>query len=341
MTRAESPDLDAAADIQLGRRTCWIISDGRAGNDAQSRGVAEALGCVYEMKRVAPRGVFRLLAPYTPVDPRDRFGTSASLFAPPWPDIAIAIGRQTIPYIRAIRRAAGQRTFTVILLDPKVGTSAADLYWVPAHDTLRGPNVITTLTAPHAYSPARLADLRKTVPGFVAALPRPRFAVLTGGPNGNYRYTPHAVARLLSALKSLLDLGAGLIVTPSRRTPEPVCDALRQALKGTASFVWDGAGENPYPAMLAHADAFISTADSINMTGEPCATGRPVYVFEPEGGADKFHRFHAAMRAYGATRPCPARFERFETWGYEPLYAAADIAREIETRLASRRASAA
>ena len=52
------------------------------------------------------------------------------------------------------------------------------------------------------------------------------------------------------------------------------------------------------------------------MTGEPCATGKPVYVFAPEGGSPKFTRFHEALRRHGATRPLPDRFERLETWSY-------------------------
>ena len=32
------------------------------------------------------------------------------------------------------------------------------------------------------------------------------------------------------------------------------------------------------------------------MTGEAAATGRPVYVFTPSAGSDKFRRFHAALR---------------------------------------------
>lgn len=321
-------------------RTGWTISDGKAGNDAQSLGVAEALGLAVAVKIVAPKGLWKLLAPYGPVDPSEGFGRPGTPFGPPWPDIAIAAGRLTTPYIRAVKRAAGPRTFTVILLDPRVGTKAADLFWVPQHDKLRGPNVITTLTAPHRFSPRRLAELRERVPPFIAALPAPRVAVLLGGPNGDYFYSRPAMDRLTAALRSLAELGAGLMVTPSRRTPQPLRDAIRAALAGRAAFFWDGEGENPYPHMLAHADGFIVPADSVNMTGEPCVTGRPVYVFEPDGGSLKFRRFHEALRAHGATRACPDRFERFEAWAYEPLHSAEVIAGEIARRWAERNATA-
>src|SRR5262249_20482761 len=132
-------------------------------------------------------------------------------------------------------------------------------------------------------------------------------------------------------------LGAGLMITPSRRTPADVLDFLRAETGAQPRVLWDGAGENPYAQFLAQADAFVVPADSVNMTGEPCVPGKPVYVFEPEGGSPKFARFHAALRAYGATRPLPARFDRLETWSYAPLDSASAIAREIARRWIKRR----
>jgi mitochondrial fission protein ELM1 len=323
--------------LVLGRRG-WIISDGKAGNDVQARGVFDALGIGYDIKRVEPRGLYKLLSPWAPVDHRERFGDPESQFHPPWPDFAISVGRLTTPYIRRLKTSAGLATYTIILLDPKVGIKAADLYWVPEHDKLRGPNVITTLTPPHSFSPARLATLRAAVPEAIAALPLPRVAVMLGGPNGDYRYTPASLRRLGSALQSLVDLGSGLMITPSRRTPPEITQFVHKATAGARCLIWDGEGENPYPQFLAHADAFIAPADSVNMTGEPCATGKPVYVFEPEGGSEKFRRYHEGLRRRGATRPMPDRFERLETWTYTPLDSARDIALEITRRWSKRRA---
>lgn len=333
-----APDgTEAAPGLQAVRgRSGWIISDGKAGNDAQTRGVFDALELSYEVKRVDPTGLWRLLGPWGPVSPAERFGTERSQFRPPWPDFAIAAGRLTTPYIRRLKQSAGRHTYTVILLDPKVGTGAADLFWVPEHDRLRGPNVITTLTAPHSYTPRRLAELRRAMPADIAALPAPRVAVALGGPDGNYRYTPEAVARLVSALQSLQPMGAGLMITPSRRTPAEVADLVRSATEGTPRLFWSGEGDNPYPHFLAHADAFIAPADSVNMVGEACATGKPVYVFEPEGGSPKRSRFHEALRRHGATRPLPEVLERLEAWSYAPLNSAETIAAEVARRWTKR-----
>ena len=327
------------AEVQsaVAGRTGWILSDGRAGNEVQSRGVFDALGIEYRVLAAEPKGFWRLFGSRGPVSPAEGLGRPGSPYNPPWPDFAIATGRLTTPYIRKLRQLAGLSTYTVVLLDPKVSLRTADLFWVPEHDRLRGPNVMTTLTSPHSYSQQRLEALRVRIPDNVAALPRPRIAVMLGGPNGDYRYSAESVQRLAGALQSLVALGAGLMITPSRRTPPEVREAVARSVAGGAVRIWDGDGENPYPSFLAHADALIVPADSVNMTGEACATGRPVYVFEPEGGSTKFARFHAALVRHGATRPMPGRFERLETWSYRPLNSAEQIAAEIVRRWTQRR----
>lgn len=335
MTREET--TEAAVRRPLEGASCWIISDGKAGHEAQCLGVAEALGVDAVMKRVAPRGLWKTVSPWAPVAPAERFGKPGSAFAPPWPTLALAIGRLTTPYIRRLKRAAGLKTYTVILLDPKTGPKTADLFWLPEHDRRRGANVVTTLTAPHRFSPERLQALRGQMPPDIAALPNPRVAVLIGGPNGDYVFAPGDVARLAGALRTIGGQGAGLMISCSRRTPPDMAQAIEAATRDIPRIFWNGAGENPYPAFLAHADLFVVTGDSVNMTGEPCVTGRPVYVFHPSGGSPKFTRFHRALAEYGATRPLPEQPDLAERWSYPPLYSATTIAEHIGQRWLRRR----
>jgi uncharacterized protein len=329
---------NAMADDQVRGRTGWIISDGKMGNDVQTRGVFDALGLDYQVKRIEPTKLQAWLAPYARVGRGNGFKAPGGPFTAPWPDFVISIGRLTTPYMRAMRGHAGFGTYRIILQDPKVSLKTADLFWVPEHDRRRGPNVITTLTPPHSFSARRIADLRRTMPPEIAALPSPRVAVLLGGPHGTYTYSSDALAELVSALTSLASLGCGLMITPSRRTPQDFTAALAIATRHLPRFFWDFTGDNPYPHFLAHADAFIVPADSVNMTGEPSATGKPIYVFSPGGGGSpKFNRFHDAMRRAGVTRPMPARFERLETWTYRPTNTAEAIAAEINKRWTQRR----
>jgi mitochondrial fission protein ELM1 len=289
------------------------------------------------VKHVSPRGIYRTLAPYGPVDPREHFGEPGTPFAPPFPTVAIATGRAAIPYIRALGRRSGVGTFRVVLQDPKTRAAIADLIWVPEHDRRRGPNVIRTLTAPHGFTAERIAGLRARLPAWITSLPAPRVAVVLGGKNAVYRFTEADDDRLQRILKSFADLGASFLVTPSRRTHKRLIAAVETATEGRPRVIWDGTGENPYPLMLAGADLLVVTADSVNMTGEACATGRPVYVFEPSGGSAKFRRFHEALRRHGATRLVTERLGRIEPWTYAPLDSARTIAAEIEQRWTRRK----
>jgi mitochondrial fission protein ELM1 len=328
---------DPVAQRPLEGAACWIISDGKAGHEAQCLGVAEALGVDAVMKRVTPRGIWKTLSPWAPVAPAERFGSPESAFAPPWPTLALAIGRLTTPYIRRLKQVAGLKTFTVILLDPKTGLKTADMFWLPEHDRRRGPNVVTTLTAPHRFSPDRLNELRAEVPPDIAALSWPRVAVFIGGPNGDYDFTPEDVSRLVGSLQAMGKQGAGLMISCSRRTPPEIARAIESATRDIPRIYWNGTGENPYASFLAHADMFVVTADSVNMTGEPCVTGKPVYVFFPKGGSPKFSRFHRALTHYGATRPLPEKPDLADVWNYPPLYSATTIAEHIGQRWLRRR----
>lgn len=311
----------------------WIISDGKAGHEGQSLGVAEALGLDVQMRKVSPSGLFKFMAPWGPPPPSDLPHRLNSPLAPPWPQIAIAAGRTTIPYIKALKRQAGLAVYTVILMDPRTSANAADLIWVPEHDGRHGPNVIRTFAAPHRFSAARLLRLRSAPPPAIQALPSPRIACLVGGPNGDYTYTDADIARLVAWIDVLAAQAAGLMVTTSRRTPVALVEALRQKLAERNVILWNGHGENPYPDFLANADAFIVTADSVSMLCEAAATGRPIHVFEPSGGGAKFRRFHAGLATLGATRTLPETIRLpLDSWSYEPVQSADVIASEIRRR---------
>lgn len=315
----------------------WVISDGKAGHEAQCKGVAEALGANYAIKHVTPRGIGRMLAPWGPASGLGAALTQGGLFAGPLPRVILATGRQTIPYLRALRRRAGSHTFTVALMDPRTGRDTADLIWVPEHDRLRGPRVITTVAMPNVYSAARLAALRREpLPPDIASLPPPRIAVLIGGPNGDYRFDAADIARLITSLRALAATGAGLMITASRRTPDDVQKAIGDLATLSNVFVWGGAAPNPYPQFLARADHIVVTADSVAMVSEAAASGRPVHVFTPSGRSAKFDRFHGAMAKLGVTRPLTVDSGGLVTWHYEPLHAADSIAATIRGAIAAR-----
>ncbi len=307
--------------------SAWVLTDGKAGDEVQCLGVAEALGLSPETRRVAPRAPFAWAMPWGPIDPREAPGRPGSPIAPPYPDLVIASGRRAVAYVRAVKRASRGRAFTVILKDPRTGIGAADLIWTPEHDRLRGENVLVTLTSPHRLSAARLAAARAAPDPRLAALPRPRVAVLAGGDSRHHRFTDADIARLARDLARLAAEGATPMITASRRTPPALRAALAELAAGTGGFLWDGTGENPYLAILALADAIVVTADSANMAGEAAATGAPVLVFHPSGGHPKLDAFIRGLETKGAVRPFTGRLEALT---YDPIDSTPVIAAAVE-----------
>lgn len=304
----------ALAPAEWAGVTLRIISDGRAGHEAQTLGLAEALGLVADLRRVFPRQAYSWLAPFGPPDPRD-----ALAHAPPYPDIALAAGRRTLPTLRRLKRDSGGRVFTVYVNAPAMGRRAADLIVTPRHDGLFGANVIAPLTPPNRITQAKLAAARAAPDPRIANLPRPRVAILIGGAEGVIHDLDHIAGALLQG-------GFGVMATPSRRTPPEVSEALTTALAAPGGFCWDGVGENPYFSLLANADRILVTGDSVNMVGEAVATGVPVHVIEPLAPRRKIRAYLAALEAAGAIRLWRGPFE---DWTYAPINSTPEIARRI------------
>lgn len=296
------------------RVTLRIISDGRAGHEAQTLGLAEALGLDPDLRRVSPRRPYFWLAPFGPPDPRD-----APAYAPPYPDIALAAGRRTLPALRRLKRDSGGRVFTVYVNAPATGLRAADLIVAPRHDGFFGANVIAPLTPPNRITPARLAAARAAPDPRIASLPRPRAAMLIGGAEGVVHDLDHIADALLQG-------GFGVMATPSRRTPPELAQALRAALAAPGGFCWDGAGENPYFSLLANADRILVTGDSVNMVGEAVATGVPVHVIEPLAPRRKIKAYLKSLEAAGAIRLWRGPLE---DWTYAPITSTPEIAERI------------
>ena len=329
----------AAPGCDLTTASAWILTDGKAGDEAQCLGIVEAMGIVPSIRRVAPRAPFAWAMPWGPIDPTEAPHRPGSPLAGPFPDLVIASGRRAVPYVRWLRRASGGQIFTVILKDPRTGSSAADLIWVPQHDRLRGANVVSTLTAPHRVSALRLKEARETPDPRISHLPPPRVAVLIGGNSRHHVFREADIQRFAGSLRDLTVGGASLMISTSRRTPAALTSALRQVGARPSVFLWDGSGRNPYLTMLASADAIVATADSTNMVGEAVATGAPVMVFEPSGGHPKIRAYLDALSRHGAVRPFRGALEafRYESLDTTPILAAA-IATELGRRNAALRA---
>lgn len=302
---------------------CWVVTEGIAGTENQCLGIAEALGLPPEIKRIGLRQPWKTLSPLLGFEREKTFKPALSA---PWPDIVIAGGRKAIAAARYIKKQSDGKTFTVFVQDPRINPQYFDLVIAPAHDDVHGDNVFKTVSAPNRITPAKLIEEKNKFPA-LEKIKSPRVAVLIGGNSRAHRMTREIMTGLAEDLKNT---NAGLMITASRRTGEENKNILQSTLSGQNVFFWDGAGNNPYFAMLAWADYIVVTSDSVSMLSEAATTGKPVYMVPLAGGSARLDKFHRTLMNDGIIRLFEGKLEK---WTYDPLRDAQKAADEIKKRL--------
>ena len=315
--------------------TIWAVSDGRAGIEAQAVGLADAVARLrpaeVAIKQIGWTPPFGRL-PWGLIPPRLALAPGSGI-APPWPDIWIAAGRATLPLSTRIGRWSQGRTFVVQAQHPRTNLEPFGLVIPPTHDGLAGSNVLPILGAPNRLNAERLASELARFDTRIQALPHPRVALIVGGKSKAFDLPPaRAAAMAEEVAQAVAKAGGSLLVSFTRRTPPAAQRILADALSALPGWIWDGAGENPYLAFLAAADAILVTEDSTNLATDAAATGKPVHVLAMDGASRKFARFHADLERRGIAR----RFTgELEDWAYAPLDETSRAAREILRRFST------
>ena len=267
-----------------GRRTfrAWILDVGRWGDTQQMRTLAQAMpGLEYEVVPLAPRKAYPKLRRF----PRHAISwldeDSRRLLAPPWPDVVFLAGRTAVSVALWIRRqhpatrlVAFGRPFAPLHLFDLVITN-------PAYFPPRKPNVLILRAPLHAVDAAKLEAARREWENRLGDLPAPRVAVLVGGTSSPYRFAPDEAIHLGRAVSALARHNTGsLLVTTNHRVSPESTRALFDAISVPA-FLHDcrDAGDSPYLAFLAMADAFVVTMDSLSMMTDAASTGAEVMIF--------------------------------------------------------------
>ena len=275
------------------RGIVWALNTGEAGMRSQARGLAAATGLTVVEKVVDVTPWLTWLPGNLVPAPLGNLTRGSDPLVSPWPDVVVSCGRRTTSLSIAIRRASLGRTINVHVQHPLCRPSAFDLIVSMRHDGLEGPNVFNVDTAMHGVTAALLDKGRYDWAHRFARLPRPLVGVVLGGRNRTYRFTLDRATELLQGLKRLRrEAGAGLVITPSRRTEPEVAAFLADSFRDDpAVYMWDMAGENPYFGILGLADRLIVTSDSVSMVSEALATGLPVETFDLEGRARRHEMF--------------------------------------------------
>ncbi len=305
------------------------LSDGRAGNARQAIALAEALDADAHALDLQPRWPWRWVSPHALPGSAHAFGaTFAGAVAQP-PAVAIGCGRQAALATRLLRARGSQ---AVQILDPRLDPRHWDWVIAPAHDGLRGANIITSVGSLHPVDDLWLARARQAFPT-LGDLPSPRILLLVGGPGRHAALPDEAFENLLDELAGLVDRELGsLCVLASRRTPARWRAAMARIPAALPGVRWRDAGDgvNPYAGALGWAERIVCTPDSVNMLSEAAATLAPVFVWSPERLRGRPRAFLDHLYASGRVRTAD---DALSTFSAEPLRETDRVATLLGQRL--------
>jgi mitochondrial fission protein ELM1 len=260
----------------------WLLVGEKAGDNAQVRVLARALGWPVEERRIAMQASWVRGKPWVRASLDHIDGARSDALAPPWPDLVITIGRRLSMVALWVRAQSGDRTRIVLFGKPRRLARRFDLIVASAQYRVGARRNVLRIGLPlMRLDPAAVQAAAAAWRSRLADLPRPLTAVLVGGPTKPVRFD-REIARSLAheALRATGGSGS-LYVTTSRRTPLDVVEAIAAGLPAdTPIYRWaPESGENPHLALLGLADRFVVTSDSITMMVEVARLGRPLALF--------------------------------------------------------------
>lgn len=261
----------------------WCLLGRKAGDNTQVLALADELGCEHEEKNIMaqPWELFTHLKLQVTLAGIDRHNSSP--LQEPWPDLVITAGRRNEPVARWIKEQSGGRTRLVHIGRPWAPWEAYDLivttpqYFLPVRH-----NILHNRLPLHRLLPYELEPAAEELLPALQDLPRPWIGLLVGGDSGKYVFTAEK-GESLAALASQLAMrsGGSLLVSDSPRTPKVAADALEASLNAPhCSYRWGRDEGNPYHGILALADAFVVTGESMSMLSEARAMGKPLFIFD-------------------------------------------------------------
>lgn len=286
-------------------KTCWIlVEEGLVGTLNQCLGIVSYLNISYKIVEFETKFPWSFFSPFL------RIGTKYSLkldddavLSPPYPDLILSAGRKAVAPALMLKKKSLHQSFLVHVLDPKIPAKHFNLIITPKHDPISAPNVVKTVGAPNLITHEKITQEAHDFAAQVPHLHSPKIAVLIGGTSKAFTFSEAQAKVLGETLQHIShNMPASLLVTMSRRTGTRQENIIKKALEGTKSVIWDGKSPNPYFAYLGLADYIIVTSDSASMISEAATTGKPVYIFELEGGAKRIDAFKRNIVESGYAR---------------------------------------
>ena len=308
----------------------WVVDSGYTGELHARVGLAERLGYGYEIIPM-PNGDTDRYEQML----KQRYMSRCNAHSPPLLVIS-GTGEETTAEIANLRRLFTGHLFNIYLASilPDEQHPRLAEYDLIASPQLAGDKIVTMTGVPHTLTREILATASSQHANYFNTLPKPIIGLLVGG---NTRYCDgfteaHAQKLAERVAKIGNALGGCLVISNSRRTPASALVALLNGLSGLEHyfFDWQQIDRSFYYALLAHADLFIVTGDSLSMCSEAAFTGKPLLVDLSNTATECYHReIVGKLIDCGAARLLT---DSFEPWTYTPPDPTGAVASAIKAR---------
>ena len=267
----------------------WVLVGEKRGDNAQVRNLAQAVGWDFEEKHVQMKTEWREGKPPVAASLGHVDLVASDSLEGPWPELVLLAGRRLASVALWIKAASKGQTRLVVVGKPRGKASAFDLIVIAAHYVMPdAPNVARHALPLMNVDRDALAETKKAWVGRLLLLPRPLSALFVGGPTGGLRFDVETAKELLAGARAaVLPRRGSLYIVTSRRTPAAVADYLAAErtpneqifLYGRPGEGGPGYDENPYQGLLALAEHFIVTTDSLSMMVEVAKLGRLLSLY--------------------------------------------------------------
>ena len=287
----------------------WVLRGARVGDTAQAIALALCLSNRVVIKDIKFNILHHLPSLLLGAGVAHLTGQSRAALQKPWPDLVIATGRRTASVSLWIKVQSGGHSKAVQLGRPRLALAKFDLVvTTPQYGLPPAANVVTlplpfhlpkTVDAPTLQGLSRLWD----------GLPKPWIMAVVGGGKYPQRMTKAALQTYGVAIDAYAEKHqASVLLFSSPRSP---AQALHHVAAVIGRPLWradQSPAKDAYQGALARAQQFTVTSDSVSMTTDMLATGKPCLVFDLpgsplSGGWSAEHGVLAGLARAGVVSP--------------------------------------
>ena len=226
------------------------------------------------------------------------------------PNLILSCGRRTFPLASKLKYLFSDTTYFIHLMYPKLSFNIkkCNLIFTPSHDNVKANDrIIKTLGSPAPLDIIRIKNkLYKT---------KPVISILIGGNHGRYKLKSNIINYMIKETLNKMKKGSILIST-SRRTPDNIIKLIDKWGKKNNIFkiifhAKNNSEINPLKEMIAYADEFVVTGDSVSMVSQLCQYEKPVrIIFNKKFCATKHIKFCTKLIDEGYAYPFESLLEK-------------------------------